>query len=106
MSVPGRSRSARKAKRMSGTRRGSATMIFAPFRCAASMRFASTGWVSLVFDPMTKRTSLSSISRSELVIAPDPKMVARLATVGACQSRAQWSTLFVPTAARRNFWKR
>ena len=42
----------------------------------------------------------------ELVIAPLPNAVARPATVELCQSRAQWSTLFVPTTARTNFWKR
>ena len=31
----------------------------------------------------------------ELVIAPLPKAAARPATVEECQSRAQWSTLFV-----------
>jgi len=48
-------------------------------------------------------TSLFSISAIEFVIAPEPNTVARPATVALCQSRAQWSTLFVPTAARRNF---
>jgi hypothetical protein len=53
-----------------------------------------------------KMTSMPSISRMEFVMAPDPKMAARPATVGECQRRAQWSTLLVPTAARMNFWKR
>ncbi len=39
----------------------------------------------------------------ELVIAPLPKEVARPATVGACQVRAQWSTLLVPITALTNF---
>ena len=64
------------------------------------------GWFSLVFEPMTNSTSLFSISAMEFVIAPEPNTVARPATVALCQSRAQWSTLFVPTAARMNFWKR
>jgi hypothetical protein len=55
---------------------------------------------------MMKMTSIPSISLIEFVIAPDPKTVARPATVGECQSRAQWSTLFVPIAARIIFWKR
>ncbi len=34
---------------------------------------------------------------------PEPKAVARPATVGACQVRAQWSMLFVPITARKSF---
>jgi len=59
-----------------------------------------------VLEPMMKMTSMPSISRMEFVMAPEPKMAARPATVGECQSRAQWSTLLVPIAARMNFWKR
>jgi hypothetical protein len=39
-----------------------------------------------------------------LVIAPEPKVVARPATEGACQVRAQLSMLLVPITARMNFW--
>ena len=39
-------------------------------------------------------------------MAPLPSDWARPVTVEAWQSRAQWSTLLVPTAARMNFWKR
>ena len=81
-------------------------MIRAPLRWALIMRLAMTGWVSLVLEPMMKMTSMPSISLMEFVMAPDPSLAARLATVGECQRRAQWSTLFVPTAARMNFWKR
>jgi len=42
----------------------------------------------------------------ELVIAPEPKVVTRPATVGLCQSLAQWSTVFVSITARVNFWIR
>jgi hypothetical protein len=38
-----------------------------------------------------------------LVMAPLPYMVARPATVGACQVRAQWSMLFVPITPLVNF---
>jgi hypothetical protein len=41
-----------------------------------------------------------------LVIAPLPTVVARPATVAACQLRAQLSMLFVPMAARAIFWTR
>ena len=37
-------------------------------------------------------------------MAPDPKAIARPVTVDEWQSRAQWSTLFVPMTARMNFW--
>ena len=39
-------------------------------------------------------------SSMELVIAPEPSVVARPATVGACQVRAQWSMLLVLMPAR------
>jgi hypothetical protein len=42
----------------------------------------------------------------EFVMAPLPNAIARPATVELCQRRAQWSTLFVPMAARANFWRR
>jgi hypothetical protein len=105
MSVPGRSWRNTSANFTSGTRRGSAMMIFAPRRRALIIRFAITGCVSLVFEPTIRMTSRFSISWTEFVIAPEPKMAARPATVGACQSRAQWSMLLVPTPPRINFWK-
>jgi len=67
------------------------------------MRRATIGCVSVVFEPMTKITSLFSISGRELVMAPEPNTVARPATVALCQYLAQWSTLFVPTTALMNF---
>jgi hypothetical protein len=45
----------------------------------------------------------SPISWMEFVIAPLPKEVARPATVGECQRRAQWSIVFVPSTERTNF---
>ncbi len=81
-------------------------MIFAPFRFALIILSARIGWLSLVLEPMTNRTSLFSISAIEFVIAPEPNTVARPATVELCQRRAQWSTLFVPMPARMNFWNR
>ena len=50
---------------------------------------------NIIFEP--------SISSMELVIAPDPKAVARPATVEECHNRAQLSILFVPITARMNF---
>jgi hypothetical protein len=39
--------------------------------------------------PITSSTSASAMSLIELVIAPDPNVVARPATLLECQSRAQ-----------------
>src|SRR5208283_63714 len=105
ISVPGFRSSTVSAKRVIGTLRGSATIILAPFLYALIILFAITGCVSFVLEPIIKMTSIFSISLMELVIAPEPKIAAKLATVGACQRRAQWSTLFVPTAALIIFWK-
>ena len=62
-----------------------------------------TGWASVVLEPMMNIVSDPLISAMEFVIAPLPKLAARPATVEECQSRAQWSTLLVPTPARINF---
>ena len=53
------------------------------------MRVAITGWVSEVLEPVTRVQSASSNSAMELVIAPEPKVAARPATVELCQRRAQ-----------------
>ena len=47
------------------------------------------GCASGALEPMMNSTSLNSISPIELVIAPEPNVAARPATVGACQVRAQ-----------------
>ncbi len=59
----------------------------------------------MVLLPIAKIQPELSSSPMVLVIAPLPKEVARPATVGLCQRRAQWSMLFVPITARVNFWK-
>ena len=46
------------------------------------------------------------MSSMVLVIAPEPSVVARPATVGACQTRAQLSTLGLSNAHLAIFWKR
>ena len=66
------------------------------------MRRAMMGWVSVVLEPMTSIAFAVSRSSMVLVIAPEPNVFARPATVGACHNRAQWSTLFVPMHARVN----
>ena len=54
--------------------------------------------------PQRRTLSVSSISWYELVPPPAPKMVARPATLGACQVRLQLSMLLLPTTTRANFW--
>ena len=53
--------------------------------------------------PVIKKQSASSNSLIEFVIAPEPKVAARPATVDAWQSLAQWSTLLVLNTARASF---
>jgi hypothetical protein len=62
------------------------------------------GCVSRAFDPQRRMTSVSSISRYELVPPPAPKTVARPTTLGACQVRLQLSILLLPITERTNFW--
>ena len=82
-------------------------MILAPRSFAFRMWLATSGWASVVLEPMMRKHSVCSLnSGTELVIAPLPNAAARPATVGACQRRAQWSTLFVLTTARASFWMR
>jgi hypothetical protein len=57
----------------------------------------------VVLVPMARTHLASLISPREFVEAPLPKVVTRPATVGACQRRAQWSMLFVPSATLPNF---
>ncbi len=89
LSVPGLSRIQMCARSASSVRRGSATMSLAPFSAARFILLPMIGCASVALDPMMKRTSSCSISPIELVIAPDPNVAARPATVGACQVRAQ-----------------
>jgi hypothetical protein len=60
----------------------------------------------VVFEPVIRITFAFSMSPMGFVIAPLPNAAARPATVEECQSRAQWSMLFVPITARVNFWMR
>jgi hypothetical protein len=65
------------------------------------------GWASVVLEPVIRKQRVCSLNSGvELVIAPLPKAAARPATVGACQRRAQWSTLLVLKKARASFWSR
>jgi len=78
----------------------------APFRTPLSRWWKKIGCVSRAFDPHRTMTSVSSISRYELVPPPAPNTVARPTTLGACQVRLQLSTLFEPMTVRANFWVR
>src|SRR5947207_10262177 len=64
------------------------------------------GCVSRAFDPHSRITSASSISRYELVPPPAPKTAARPATLGACQVRLQLSMLLLPMTTLANFCAR
>src|SRR5450830_1129167 len=86
-------------------RLGSTTMRNAPFSSAPMTREATIGWFSVVLDPVIRIHDASSRSGIEFVIAPLPNALARPATVGAWQRRAQWSMLFVPITALANFMK-
>jgi hypothetical protein len=54
--------------------------------------------------PMDIIQEALAMSLMLLVIAPEPNVLARPANVGACQTRAQLSTLLVYSTARANFW--
>ena len=79
-------------------------MSLPPFFCAFGISSAMTGCASVVLVPIARMQAASPISLIELVIAPLPKLAAKPATVGECQSRAQWSMLLVPKTTRVNFW--
>ena len=105
--VPGRSFRWRSACAASPMSRGSTTMRRQPRSTAARSCMPMTGWASSGFDPTSMTTSaFRHTSSMEFVIAPEPSMVARPATVGACQTRAQQSTLFVWRLMRAIFWNR
>ncbi|KJU86172.1 hypothetical protein MBAV_001635 [Candidatus Magnetobacterium bavaricum] len=87
-------------------RLGSPMTILAPFLIAAFTCRDTMGCPSVVFDPKINSTSASLICASELLAAPAPNEVARPATVGACQTRAQLSTLLVCSVVLTNFANR
>ena len=71
-------------------------------RVAAGFRTQVERHGPRAFEPQSRITSVSSISRYELVPPPAPNTVARPATLGACQVRLQLSMLFVPITERTN----
>ena len=102
-SVPYLWRIQRSASRTKSTSMGLATMSLAPLRTARRTFIARTGWASVALVPMARMHLAFLKSSMLLVIAPLPNVVARPATVGACQRRAQWSTLLVRSTALPNF---
>ncbi len=77
------------AKSASACFRGSTTMSSGALQDGVLEKGRATGWASVMLDPMTRNILAFSNSPKELVIAPEPNEVARPATVGACQVRAQ-----------------
>ena len=77
--------------------RGSTTISLALLGCLASMTHLNPqGWASAALPPMISTRSAFLMSTQWLVIAPRPNVGARLATVGACQTRAWLSKTSIP----------
>ena len=70
------------------------------------MRAPTTGWFSVVLVPQTRIVAARSMSSNELVAAPVPNIRFSATALGAWQTRAQQSTLLVPSTARASFWTR
>jgi hypothetical protein len=69
-------------------KRGSTWSTIAPRSLVLRIQFIAIGWFSAGFPPMIITTSALTMSTQWLVIAPRPKVAARLATVELCQIRA------------------
>ncbi len=70
-------------------KRGSTWMIRVPRSSRPTWaHFHPHGWFSAGLAPMTRMQSLFLKSRQWFVIAPRPKLAAKLATVGPCQTLA------------------
>ena len=72
-------------------------------RAACLMRAPMMGWFSVGLAPKTRIAPASSMSSNELVDRPVPSIIFIAAALGEWQTRAQQSTLFVPTTMRANF---
>src|SRR5512141_2448593 len=69
-------------------------MSFAPrVRFASLNHLELTGWFSAGLPPIARVAAVFLMSHQPLVIAPRPKVAAKLATVGPCQTRA-WESLY------------
>ncbi|MNN22883.1 hypothetical protein D3C81_1362610 [compost metagenome] len=99
-SLSGMCWSASRARRVC---RGSTTTSRAPRAWARRMRAPIMAWFSVVSVPISRIRSAASTSAMLPVIATEPRVSDRPATVGLWQMRAQWSMLWVPSTARANF---
>ena len=63
-------------------------MSLAPRSLAWVIFPKAAGWFSAGLEPMAMMQSLLAMSFQWLVMAPRPKVAAKLATVGECQIRA------------------
>ena len=88
----------------SSVRRTSSTTSLAPRRAACRMRAPTIGWQEVALLPQTRMVLARSMSSNEFVAAPVPSIALSAAALGAWQTRAQQSTLFVPSTTRANFW--
>ncbi len=78
-------------------KRGSTTISLAPLLALASVtHLKPQGWASAALPPMMMTTSAFLMSFHEFVIAPRPKVGAKLATVGPCQILAWFSKASIP----------
>ena len=64
-------------------------MSLPPSRWQRMSLMPTMGWATVVLEPITNRQPARASSSNELVMAPLPNEVARPATVGPCQRRAQ-----------------
>ncbi len=85
---------------------GSMTIRSVPFWAASFTLSPTIGCASVVFEPQIRRQSVPIICSKGVVAAPLPSVASRPLTDGACQTRAQLSTLFVPIAALASFWSK
>src|SRR6202163_4827093 len=98
MSVPGRIGAYRSATDAVRVKRGSTTTSLALFSIFASITHLKPhGCASAALPPITSTTFAFLMSCQVLVIAPRPNVGAKLATVGACQTRAWWSKTSIPS---------
>ena len=102
--VPGRIFRWMSAYFVSPMSRGSTTIRRVPFITAFRICMPTTGWASSGFEPISRMQSTPwVISWIGLVIAPEPSVFARPATVAEWHTRAQLSVLFVPKQVRTIF---
>lgn len=100
MSVPERSRAKMSESDEVRVKRGSTLMIFAPFLSFACItHLKDMGWFSAAFEPMMRMQSELPMSIQWFVIAPRPKVVAKLATVELCHILA-WCSRYTSPSAR------